>query len=193
MAILSLESFSPVSTCHCVIGSEDMHAIQDQRPPRRKKKQRENDSLKASRLPLYPNPRPSPTRPPLTYNDAFLPLDRPYDTSCNDTHRPSTDPHTTPLGKMIVLRVGHARPHNVAISDSFSDESVPGAMNVKYRNAVKWLSEGAVSTRRFCVWGGEPLAPRRRSHRHGTEGKGKGTDVGRVTNEDDGVERLERR
>ena len=52
---------------------------------------------------------------------------------------------------MMVLSVGHALPHNVAISDSFSDESAPGAMNVRYRSAVKWLNDDAVSTRSSCA------------------------------------------
>lgn len=70
--------------------------------------------------------------------------------SCSDTHRPSRYPHTTPLGRMMVLSVGQALCHNVAISDSLSDEYDPGAMNVRYRSALKWLSEGAVSTSSFC-------------------------------------------
>ena len=82
---------------------------------------------------------------------------------------------------MIVLRVGHALPHNVAISDSFSDESVPGAMNVRYLSAVKWLNDEAVSTRSSCAEGVSDQGAR-------TVG---GTCMGRVSDEDDGVEGFE--
>lgn len=51
---------------------------------------------------------------------------------------------------MIVLSVGHARPHTVAISDSFSDDSAPGAMNVKYRSALNCASAGPASIKSSC-------------------------------------------
>lgn len=47
----------------------------------------------------------------------------------------------------MVLSVGQALCHEAAISDSFSDERDPGAMKVRYRSALKWLSEGAVSSK----------------------------------------------
>lgn len=90
-----------------------------------------------------------------------------------------------PLGRMIVLRVGHALCHDAAISDSFSDESEPGAMNVRYRSDLKCANDAAVSSNNACT----SVSPHVRIN--GREKK-KETCMGRLSYKDDGVERFER-